>query len=307
VPYLDSIEYLAGADAAVVTALLKTQELDLAAIRTAEDVTYFASQSNVNIQDTVGVLVGNWGLFFNVTIAPFSDKRLREAVHLVINRQDLIDIAYGGMAYLSGPLGANSSLGHWSVDQLGTFPGMRADKTADVARAKQLLQDAGVANGFSFNVSFRGAALSDEAKIVQQELALYGIEMKEQSTQNASYERTEFAADKQATWVTEGGGTTPDHSITNTFLRDAPKNASNWFNDDMEALYLKQLATSDTAERFKLIDQAQQMVWDDFTAAWTVRPTTAWVSWGWVKNFATPDHGYQMRASQLDEIWIDRG
>ena len=307
VPYLDSIEYLAGSDAAVVAALLKTQELDLAAIRTSQDVAYFAGQAGANIQDTTGVLVGNWGLFFNVTIAPFNDKRLREAVHLLIIRQDLIDIAYGGLAYLSGPLGANASLGHWSVDQLATFPGLRPDKTADVARAKQLLADAGVPNGFSFNVSHRGAEFSDEAKIYVQELARYGIEMKSQSTQNSSYERTEFAADKQSTWVTEGGGTTPDHSISNTFLRGSPKNASNWYNDAMEALYLKQLATSDKVERFKLIDQAQQMIWDDVTAAWGVRPTTAWVSWDWVKNFATPDHGYQLRAAQIDEIWIDRG
>ena len=305
-PFLDSVEYLMGAADGVVSSLMKARELDLAPIRNADNLKYFATQPGTNIQDTTGVIVGNLALFFNVTMAPFDDIRLREAVHLIINRQDLIDIVYGGLAYLTGPLGANASMGHWPVDQLATFPGLRPDKTEDHARAKQLLQDAGVPNGFSFTVATRSAQLSNEQLLLQQQLEAFGIEMKgDLQVENAGF--TEVAARNQATWLSAGGGTTPDHAIENTFLRESPKNASNWFNDEMEALYLKELSEFDVVERFKLLDRAQQLVLNDHIAAWSTRPTTAWVSWDWLKNFARPDHGYNIRASQFDEVWIDRG
>src|ERR1700722_19458957 len=73
---------------------------------------------------------------FNVTDNLLKDKRVRQAVACAIDRQAIVDAIWRGQARLANTL---LPAGHWAAAtdaQLARYP-------HDVARAQQLLQDAG--------------------------------------------------------------------------------------------------------------------------------------------------------------------
>ena len=81
-------------------------------------------------------------LQFNMNDAMFKDRRIREAVALAINKKAIIDALYGGYGEVADQLMPPVMWGRSSKAK--TYP-------YDPARAKQLLAEAGVANGFSFD------------------------------------------------------------------------------------------------------------------------------------------------------------
>jgi peptide/nickel transport system substrate-binding protein len=86
---------------------------------------------------------GNWrGLVFRTDVEPFSDARVRKALRLAADRQELIDLVLGGGGVIAcdTPVEPN--------DQY------RADISCaqDIAGAKKLLADAGFPNGLSVDV-----------------------------------------------------------------------------------------------------------------------------------------------------------
>jgi peptide/nickel transport system substrate-binding protein len=86
---------------------------------------------------------------FNCARKPFSDVRVRQAVGLAADRQEMIQKAASGAGVLTGPV----ATGHrdWFIppDQLGY--------RQDIARAKQLLAEAGYPNGFKTTIKVLAA------------------------------------------------------------------------------------------------------------------------------------------------------
>src|SRR5262249_13596048 len=88
----------------------------------------------------------NWfHLRFNTKRQPWSDARVRRAIALVIDREELAKARYGSLKWsLTGPVlpGFPEAL---SADQLRAYPGFDPSKKAqDIAQAKTLLSQAGV-------------------------------------------------------------------------------------------------------------------------------------------------------------------
>ncbi|MFN8559193.1 MAG: ABC transporter substrate-binding protein [Dehalococcoidia bacterium] len=130
------------------------------------------SQGNVDVMDNVNAaerdtlaktfkaaLPVSWSvasydhLRFNVGRAPFTDPRVRRAVHLVIDYKDWNDAWYGKDAWdYTGPLAAAFAEAIQSND-VAKLPGWNpATKEQDVKTARDLMAAAGFPNG---NVSFK--------------------------------------------------------------------------------------------------------------------------------------------------------
>lgn len=85
-----------------------------------------------------------WGPNLNATAPPFSEVKLRKAVQLFVDRQEGIQLVWGGFAIESGLMVPGS---YWSNPELRTWPGFNpATKKQDRAEAAKLLQESGLAN-----------------------------------------------------------------------------------------------------------------------------------------------------------------
>jgi peptide/nickel transport system substrate-binding protein len=111
---------------------------------------------------------------------PFTDKRVRQAVALLVNRENLVD----------GLLDTKSDLGNDSP----FAPAYRStDKSVkqrrrDVEQARQLLADAGKGDGFEVQLDgWNGFEMPDYAQLVQDDVRPAGIRIKLNITDAASY------------------------------------------------------------------------------------------------------------------------
>ena len=90
---------------------------------------------------------GMWSLHINAAKAPFDDERIRRAMHLTLSRQIIQDVFKNAWpAVLTGWQFAGSP-NLMSPMELEQLPGWRPDKAEDIAVAKQLMADAGFADG----------------------------------------------------------------------------------------------------------------------------------------------------------------
>ena len=91
--------------------------------------------------------VSGWiGTRFKTYCAPFDDPRVRRALHLAIDRREVVDVIGSGSWVKVGPVG--SAIQFWALPQeeIEGLPGYRTDpaeRTQDITEARQLYEAAG--------------------------------------------------------------------------------------------------------------------------------------------------------------------
>ena len=138
------------------------------------DVAYNISKRNiVSLKSEKGITVlsfqtvGKEFLFLNPNLKPFTDKRVRQAVNYAINKQNIIDNVFMGLAI---PLTSALPKGmKFHIDK----PRYKYNPE----KAKALLAEAGFPNGFTVDLAYRiGYTVHEEAAVyVQADLAKVGI------------------------------------------------------------------------------------------------------------------------------------
>ena len=129
---------------------------------------------------------------------------MRKAFDLVLDRKQIVQLVYGGGALPSGPI--NPGLSSWSIsqDELGKLPGYRADKAADIAEAKKLLEAAGQTNTQFEYVYYTPAVVHEQvAQAAQQQFEKAGFKVKLSKMEYAAW--IPFTLDKK--FMMTGTGT----------------------------------------------------------------------------------------------------
>jgi len=125
-------------------------------------------------------------LTFNVTDPLLKDKRVRQAIAYAIDRQAIVDAIWRGQARLANTL---LPTGHWAAatdEELAQYP-------HDVARAQQLLEEAGISagkDGVRMRLTMKTS--TDEttrlmAAVLQQQLRAAGIALEIRSAEFGTF------------------------------------------------------------------------------------------------------------------------
>jgi peptide/nickel transport system substrate-binding protein len=128
---------------------------------------------------------------------PFTDKRVRRAIALCLNRENLV----GGMFRGRASLGNDSPFAPVFESTDTTVP----QREQDIAQAKQLLGEAGVPNGFAVTLTTeRFLELPDYAVVIQNAVKKIGIDIRLNiEDQSAYYGSARFG---QSDWLDSGMG-----------------------------------------------------------------------------------------------------
>src|SRR5262249_3995593 len=100
-------------------------------------------KSNPNIKLLTVASSEHRGIFMRTDVAPYNDKRVRQALAYGLNRPDIIKSVTQGLAVLG-----NDN----TVAPTFTLYSLIPQRAQDYAKAKALLSAAGHANGFSANL-----------------------------------------------------------------------------------------------------------------------------------------------------------
>jgi len=191
--------------------------------------------------------------------APFSDKRVRQALNYAIDREALTKGVMGGLAPISraplpdGIFGFNPSLPPYRYDP---------------ARAKKLLNEAGAA-GATLNLGVPvGRYLLDKqvGEAVAGFLEEAGLTVKLEATSWSAYisEITKYEKSKYDAFLFGYAPTTgePDHLIGDHFYSKAPKRTL-YNNPEVDRLIVETRESFDTAKVQAAYFRLQELVWDD--------------------------------------------
>jgi len=168
---LDEIQYIdLGPDVTTHLAALSSGQVDVIYRATIAEYDLMKSLPNLQILSVKGA--NTIVLRMQVDQKPFDDIRVRQAVVLAANNQQMLDVAYRGQ----GDLGANYHVSPTQADYFSLPPIAR-----DVEKAKALLAEAGHADGIDIELTLgntQGKWEQDTAQVLQQNLAEAGIRLK---------------------------------------------------------------------------------------------------------------------------------
>ena len=191
----------------------------------------------------------------NVTKAPYTDARLRQAVVKAVDNARIMELVYPTGA----ALGENHHVAPLHPEYFALPPLKR-----DVAGAKKLLADAGYADGLELTINVGntdGPWHQAVAEAMRDQLKDVGIKLNVNVMPESKYWGVWTSAPFSATsWTHRPLGTMV---LSLAYRTGVPWNESGYSNKDFEAALDKAEATLDVAKRKALMEKVEKILQDD--------------------------------------------
>jgi peptide/nickel transport system substrate-binding protein len=182
-----------------------------------------------------------------------ADRRVREAFELSIDRQALNQVVFGGLYEPTcSPIPLNSP---YATPALSECPGH------DVARAKQLLADAGVKTPVAVELTTDNSPQATRiGQTIQSMTKEAGFDVKLRPTEFATALDETDAGRYQAFQVGWSGRVDPDGNLSNFHLSEGSQNISRASDERIDDLILQARTATDTEQRKQLYQQVIRAV-----------------------------------------------
>lgn len=197
-------------------------------------------------------------LGFNVEREPFDDERVRQAIAMTLDKDEIINGVLNGVALpAKGPLAPTVFGYDENIEPIDR----------DVEEAQSLMEDAGYADGLEVTLMAYDTNTGDIAQVIQSQLNEIGIDVDIQMTETATY--LEDTANGSVDMFLGSWGTVTldaDYGLYPMFHSDnagAPGNRSFYANEEVDGLLEDARQEGDEAERLSLYADAQQMIVDE--------------------------------------------
>jgi peptide/nickel transport system substrate-binding protein len=195
---------------------------------------------------------------------PLADKRVRQALNYAVNVQAIVDSLLGGYGQRYGnwvnSADAASDLAPWPFD---------------IAKARELLAEAGYAQGFELTLDTPvGRYHQDEAvaQAIAEQLGQVGIKVEVRSQQWPTYVEDYLLARQMAPLFLLGLNSRGNKwEDTNNLSFSFPFNLTNWHNAEFERLLKEAKGTFNERQRQTLLSQAQAIAYEETPWIWLWR------------------------------------
>lgn len=265
-PGIEGLRFLAVPESTTRMALVETGEAHVSVRVPPQDIARLNANPNVTVENVSSLRTIY--IYFNHTVAPMTDRRVRQAINYAVNKEEIAEFVLGGAVRVSDAPVSPGVFGYTPVGNYNYNP----------ERAKALLAEAGFANGLDVQLySPNGRYLQDIqiSEAIQSQLAEVGI--------NATIETLEWAAylakTNQPVGVNDvpfallGWGTVTgdaDYGLYALFHTSqhvpAGSNRAFYSNSVVDVLLDEARSNTDPSVRETMYSDAMRIIWDD--AAW---------------------------------------
>jgi peptide/nickel transport system substrate-binding protein len=225
-PYLDGLTLKIIPDDQTAIAALEAGALDGATISAANAMSLIGNPAVTVLK---GLTAGFYELQFTVKAGenkPWADKRVRQAINMAINRQDLIQKVLAGQGQYSGHV--PPAYGPWPLPQAkltSTY------ETYNLNQAKALMQQAGFGSGFPATMHVVGtvATFVQIAQLLQSYVSQIGINLTLQTEDGATFSKAYGTGNFD--WLLNQRGIRGDvHGFVSEFNPGTSPNYDLWFS-----------------------------------------------------------------------------
>ncbi len=291
-PKIDRLIYAITPDATVRAQKVRAGECDIALSPKPQDVAAAKGNKALKVVETPAFMTAFVAL--NTQHKPLDNEKVRQALNLAFDRTTYLKTVFDNTAQpATNPYPPNT----WSYDKsIAAYP-------HDIAKAKQLLADAGLPNGFATTIWVRpsGSVLNPNpkagAELLQADLAKIGVkaEVKVIEWGELIKEAKQGQHDLLFMgWAGDNGD--PDNYFTPLFSCNAVKSGINfarYCDPQLDKLIAEGKETADQAKRAQAYEAAQKIIHDQ--ALWIPLgyPTAAAITRSNVSGYRVSPFGRQ--------------
>lgn len=253
-PYLDGLEVVTIADASARTNALLSGEVDVISEVPLVNAETIKASSNLQLLNSPG---GTAGMFAMQTDnkGPFGDVRVRQALRLLVDREQTVQNAYGGQAKV-----ANDLFCWYDVNYASELP----QRTYDPDQAKSLLSQAGYSDlKVSLQVgSNTYGGMVEMATLFAESVKAGGVSVEVHTSPSAQYYDQYYYKPEYPFFTTYWQGRTVAGMIAETQLPDS-FNETNFNNAQFNQLYKEATASKDPAVQKDRLVACQEILYNE--------------------------------------------
>ncbi|MBQ7613912.1 MAG: ABC transporter substrate-binding protein [Butyrivibrio sp.] len=239
--YIKDVTFKVEANADAIVMDLNGGSIDMFPRLTSNQV----SQLSENFDVYKGTMNLVQALYINNAEKPFDDVRVRQALCYAVNKQEVMDYVSDGDGVAIGSA-MFPSFGKYYISELAdAYP-------TDVDKAKELLAEAGYADGFEFTITVPSNYTQhvDTAQVLSEQLKKIGVTAKIQEVEWNTWLSDVYSDRKyQATVIGVDASTLAASSLLARYASDAGRNFVNFNSAAYDTAYANAQATSDDAEK----------------------------------------------------------
>lgn len=306
-PYVDKITYRIIKDEATRVTALRTGKIDIMESIRWQDAEQL-KKSAPDLKWNRWLATSGTFLSMRVDQKPFDDIRVRRALNMAVNKEEIIKAYYNGnaemFAYPQHP------------EYTGYFQPLREQPASvqelfkyDPAKAKKLLAEAGYPNGFTFKtqVCSCNADHMDLIPLVAAYLEQVGVKLEIQPMEYAAFLSAMTTRTNGPGYFMNNGHTNPTTTIRKSFVSKQTWNPSNYGDSEFDAKMDAAYQEPDENKRKAVLRELTTEILDKAPYVWMPTPYvyTAW--WPWVKGYAGELRAGAVRPGPVyARIWIDQ-
>lgn len=259
--HVEGLEFMLVTNASTRVAMLQSGEVDFVEDLPPQLVDTIEAEANLDVVAVESTFARI--LQLNTQQAPFDDARVRQALNYAVDTEQLINVVWRGFATPLTSVMPEPVFGHVPQEPYSYNP----------ERARELLAEAGYADGFTMTVlTFTGDEFRTAGQVLQQMFAEVGVTLELNPTERgALVEQIFLPFEENPTEAALVGASTAtgdaDRALTVSFSRDSwPPSANNWSfydNPEVDALIRAGVETGDPDTRLDIYAEAQEIIWQD--------------------------------------------
>ncbi len=248
--YLDKVtlKIMENADSMVLS--LQSKAIDLCNHLPTEQ----AAQLEKNFDIVEGSMSLVQALYLNNAVAPFDNEQVRKALCYATDRQQVLDVAFDGYGSLVGS-SMYPALGKYFDESLtGSYE-------YDPEKAKQLLKEAGFANGFDMTITVPSNYPQHvaTAQVLAEQYKAIGVNVELKLVEwNSWVEDAYMGRNYQATVVGLDASNMTARAMLNRFETGHRKNFTNYSSETFDEYYNAALNAADDAQQVEMYKKAQR-------------------------------------------------
>ena len=320
-PYFDGIDHQIIVDPSVLIAQMEAGKIDMSnggfTNLTPTQAFELEDSTNGGMRVVFVSPSADWGLMLNVKKEPFNNAKVRQAIALAIDYQEWNELVFDDTSGVGCPL---MGLAH-SFEECETWPGLRpkdsSEGEADLAMAKQLMEEAGYADGFETRMDVRQVGTyPDQCSVVKQQLEdTLNIQVNDFQTYPSAAGYTLFGTSRPegqaGDWemACQGEGQVVldvDGIMGGVYLKGGTRNYTDWESGKVNTWFEQQKVETDPARRQEINKEMELYLFS--------QEDNHWITLGWgVLNWMISEQIQGFHAPQTvqthfkhEDLWLNR-
>ena len=253
--------------------------------------------------DTGGTFVA-----LRVDTKPFDDIRVRRALNMAVNKQEIVQQYYNGSAVLFGyPMHPDYTGYFETLDQMPAA--VQELFKYNPGKAKALLAEAGFPEGFTFKTQVCSCNPNhmDLLPLVAAYLEKVGVKMEIQPMEYGAFLSAMTTKTNAPGYLMFGGHTNPTTSIRKSFVTKQTWNPSQYSDPELDKRMAATYLERDESKRQLLIKILTRDVLEKAPYIWLPTPVVYSAWWPWVKNYDGELRAGAERPGPIHaRMWVDQ-